>query len=173
METFVQEVFSEPRLDPSDPLVVHKHSSCPDNLKNIVIFIHGLGGTRYGRNSTWGFFPRFVFEDFHQADVGLYRYKTMFQRLRFWESINLEDEARILAEIIRDTPQYSKVVLVGHSMGGLLAKASIAFLLHTGQARILSQIGGLILMATPQAGSMRVPSFLAGLSKDLQGDAAR
>ena len=166
MKELPQLSYSEPARELADPLVVHRHAEHKSDA--LVVFIHGLGGKRYGRNTTWGQFPRFVFEDFPHLDVGLYRYRTLLGRFKLWESIELEDEARILAEIIRDALQYSSVILVGHSMGGLLAKAAISFLLHSRQGATLSRIGGLILMATPQAGSLRVPRFLPWLSRDLR-----
>lgn len=51
-------------------------------------------------------------------------------------------------------------------MGGLLCMATICSLVNTHQIDTLSRIGGLILMATPQTGSQRVPTFLSWFSKD-------
>jgi hypothetical protein len=51
-------------------------------------------------------------------------------------------------------------------MGGLLCKAVIHMLVESGARNSLTRISGLILMATPQLGSMRVPGFLSALSYD-------
>jgi hypothetical protein len=76
------------KLD-DEPLVVHRRQ---DGGKVIIIFVHGLGGSRYGEDSTWG--PEFLYEDFPDYDAGLYEYRTLLRRLKFWESVSLSDEAR-------------------------------------------------------------------------------
>jgi hypothetical protein len=39
--------------------VIHQRSELTANDR-LVIFVHGLGGSRYGRRSTWGEFPRLI-----------------------------------------------------------------------------------------------------------------
>ena len=169
MEIIRQNDFSPPsdreflkKLD-DEPLVVHRRQ---DGGKVIIIFVHGLGGSRYGEDSTWGKFPKFLYEDFPDYDVGLYEYRTLLRRLKFWESVSLSDEARVFAGIIRDIKDYQIIFLIGHSMGGLLCMAAITDLINTRQQESLCSIGGLILMATPQTGSQRVMTPLSLLSKD-------
>lgn len=168
MRRLVQDRFAEPR-DPGtlegEALVIHQRSE-PTRNRALIVFVHGLGGSRYGNRATWGFFPRFVFEDFPDVDVGLYDYVTLFRRLKFWESIHLSREAIVFADLIRDVAPYQVLILVGHSMGGLLCEAAIGGLVNTGQAQALQKIGGMILMASPQTGSQRVPSVLSFFSKD-------
>jgi pimeloyl-ACP methyl ester carboxylesterase len=168
MRRLVQDTFAEPD-DPStlhgEPLIIHLRSE-PTRNRALVIFVHGLGGSRYGLGATWGFLPRFVFEDFPDVDVGLYEYVTLLRRLKFWESIHLSKEAIVFADLIRDVTAYEAVILVGHSMGGLLCEAAIASLVNTGQEQAIQKIRGMILMATPQTGSQRVPSALRFFSKD-------
>jgi pimeloyl-ACP methyl ester carboxylesterase len=125
-----------------------------------------LGGSRYGENSTWGNFPEFLYDDLPDFNVGLYEYRTLFRRFKFWESVSLSDEANVFAGIIREIRDYQTIILIGHSMGGLLCMAAIADLINTRQIEVLSRIGGLILMATPQTGSQRVLTFLSWFSKD-------
>ncbi|MCF7960834.1 MAG: alpha/beta hydrolase [Pirellula sp.] len=163
-----QRVYTEPGspgLLSDEPLVLHARS-IPSRNRNLIIFVHGLGGRRYGKNTTWGNFPRFVFEDLDTIDVGMYEYRTAFGRIKFWESIDLEDEARVFADILRDLNTYDRVVLIGHSMGGLLAKAAIAYLLQTNQAKSMNLELSLVLMATPQTGSQRLPKVLNLFSRD-------
>ena len=168
MHRLVQDIFAEPD-DPGtlggEPLVIHLRSE-PTRNRALIIFVHGLGGSRYGRGATWGSLPRFVFEDYPDVDVGLYEYVTLLRRLRFWESIHLSEEAIVFADLIRDAAPYQVLILVGHSMGGLLCEAAIARLVNTRQAQALQKIGGMILMASPQTGSQRVPSVLSFISKD-------
>jgi hypothetical protein len=80
METIIQAKFTEPSHQVDDePLVVHQK---PDGSKGLVILVHGLDGCRYGPNRTWGLFPKFLYEDFPQLDVGLYEYSTLFRRAK-------------------------------------------------------------------------------------------
>jgi len=162
-----QQHFEEP--SPSAPflneaLVIHKRHGQKNQA--LAIFVHGLGGRRYGKHATWGQFPKFVFDELRTVDVGLYEYRTLCKRFKFWESIKLYDEARIFSDIIRDATNYNTVILAGHSMGGLLCMAAISYFLSSNQKSVLSRVGGLILMATPQTGSQLVPRILSWFSKD-------
>lgn len=149
-----------------EPLVVHQRSDVTAN-KKIVIFVHGLGGQRYGRRTTWGDFPRLIFEDIGEVDVGVYQYRTAAGRLFSTKSVALSAEAEVFAGTVRDElREYETIVLIGHSMGGLLCKAMIRQLVLTGDSDSLPRIGGLILMATPQLGSLRMPGFLSAFSRD-------
>jgi pimeloyl-ACP methyl ester carboxylesterase len=169
MKTLLQEDYlepAEPQALSEEPLVVHCRPAATTNDK-LVIFVHGLGGRRYGDSTTWGDFPRFIFDDMRDTDVGMYQYRTLLGRLRLSKSVSLEQEAKVFADVIRDQlKQYQNIVLIGHSMGGLLCKALIQRLVEVGGRNALSRIGGLILMATPQLGSLRVPGFLSGLTSD-------
>jgi pimeloyl-ACP methyl ester carboxylesterase len=169
MEIIRQNKFARPldralldKLD-DEPLVVHQK---PEGNKALIVFVHGLGGCRYGEESTWGRFPEFLYEDFPQFEVGLYEFHTLVRRAKFWKSVSLSYEAEVFAGIIRDIKDYQTIILIGHSMGGLLCMAAICHLINTSQKKVLSRIGGLILMATPQAGSQRVPTLLSWFSED-------
>ena len=149
-----------------EPLVVHQRTPITANDK-LVVFVHGLGGRRYGDSGTWGRFPRFLFEDLPDADIGMYRYETGRERFLSTTSVSLDKEARVFADQIRDDlAGYKSIVLVGHSMGGLLCKAAIKVLLDTGMRNAVARICGLMLMATPQLGSLRMPRFLQAFSSD-------
>jgi pimeloyl-ACP methyl ester carboxylesterase len=125
-----------------------------------------LGGCRYGEDPSWGYFPKFLYEDF-DLDVGLYEYRTLFRRPKWFKSVPLPDEAKVFAGIVRDDiREYKNLILMGHSMGGLLCMAAIADLSKTGQKKACKRIGGLLLMATPQTGSQRAPRFLSCFSRD-------
>jgi len=100
-------------------------------------------------------------------DVGLYQYKTLFRRRNFLKSIPLKKEADIFATLVRDgLSDYRTIILVGHSMGGLLCKATICSLINKNDKPSLARIGGLFLMATPQLGSARVPNIFGFCSHD-------
>ena len=169
MQRFAADQFSDPANAASlseEPLVIHQRHASTTNSK-LVIFVHGLGGTRYGAKSTWGSFPKFIFEDIPTLDVGMYQYRTLTGRLHFTKSVSLADESRVFADLLRDQlVDYGTIVLMGHSMGGLLCKAAIHQLVLRGDRNTLARIGGLILMATPQLGSLRMPGFLSIFSND-------
>lgn len=171
MEEFIQENYVEPtdpdvvkRL-PGEALAIHKRKY---HNTSVVIFVHGLGGSRYGENSTWGNFPRYLFEDIPQLDVALYEYVTLLGRITNpAKSVNLSDEAEAFADTIRDL-SYETVFLVGHSMGGLLCMAALSYLIMSQQKDVVSRVGGLILMATPQTGSQRAAGPMRWFSKDFE-----
>lgn len=147
------------------PLVIH----CRPGVARtrLVLFLHGLGGRRY---DTWGTIPRYVFEDCSDAAVGLYDYRSGFRGLLPWSTASLPDLAKELADVVRDS-QFTRIVMVGHSMGGLLAKATVKDLIDSGVKSVdgypsIARVAGLILMATPQAGSLRVPGALGMLTRD-------
>ncbi len=169
MHWITQPAYAPPqdgRQTDAHPLVVHRRSA-PTASRRLVIFVHGLCGSRYGARATWGSFPSLLFDDLPDVDIGLYRYDTAVRRLGFGRSISLEDEARVFAAILRDElDAYGQIVLIGHSMGGLLCKAAICALLETRQDHALDRIAGLILMATPQLGSLRMPGWLEAFSQD-------
>lgn len=170
MRIVVQEEFGEPEWASEavdEPLVIHQRVELTKN-KRLAIFVHGLGGSRYGSDSTWGNFPKFLYEDFPNADIGLYSYRTALRRLGLRKSVEIEAEAKILATCIRELPEYKSIVLIGHSLGGILAKGAVANLASTNQKKILLRLKGLFLMAAPQLGSLKVWWPIQWLSSDLR-----
>jgi pimeloyl-ACP methyl ester carboxylesterase len=164
MEFLVQSVFQEPPQSSDEALIIH-HRPESDH-RQIIVLVHGLGGTRYGPKCTWGNIPSFLFEDFPQLDVGLYEYRTLFRRWKLWESVALETEARTFANLLRENHDYADILLAGHSLGGLLCMGALQYFYASDQREQLERIRGLYLMATPQTGSQRVPRLLSWLSKD-------
>ncbi|GAB1691192.1 tetratricopeptide repeat protein [Krasilnikovia sp. M28-CT-15] len=168
MRELVQDEFAEPvaeRALHDEPLVVHRHAGLAD-CANLVVFVHGLGGRRYGTRPTWGDFPRLLFRELPDVDVGIYEYVSLRGRLKFWRSVDLTVEAEVLAGILRQASTYQRIILIGHSMGGLLCKAAVRFLIDAGEFRHPPHVSGLIMMATPQAGSLRVPRIAGRLTRD-------
>lgn len=159
-------------LDESEePLVIHRHGSSP--RRALVILLHGLGGDRYCTWAPKGGDPRrvglarFLHEDVEELDVGLYAYRTLLGRFKFWKSIPLAREATVLADRIRDQSRiYETLILAGHSMGGILAKAAVRELIERPDDVTLRAIRALLLLATPQAGTLRVPKLLWNLTED-------
>jgi len=175
------DTFDRPQNAPSlqdEPLFVHRRQE-GEQKSHLIIFVHGLGGDRY---STWEngpddknrpkSFPRFIFEDeepLQEVDIGLYAYVSGLKRVWFWRaSIDLEVEAKILADTLRDANNYDHIILIGHSMGGILIKAAITDLITRHDDKTLKRLCGLFLLATPQIGSLRVPGWLSLIHKDAQ-----
>src|SRR5262245_9783840 len=145
------------------PLYLHRRGASRTN-RALCVLVHGLGGARY---RTWGRLPHFVYQDFPELDVGLYGYYSGWRRLWFTRSIAVEREARVLADQLRAC-DYAEIVLLGHSLGGLLCKAALCELLDREDRATLARVRALILMATPQAG-VRLPlRLLSWLSRDLE-----
>lgn len=163
--TFTPVVRKQPGHDA--PLLVHSHQGATD--QKLIVFLHGFGGWRY---RTWGHLPCYFFEDCPDASLALYDYRSGQRALRPASAIDLRDLARELADIIRDA-DFTRVVLIGHSMGGLLAKAVVKDLLDSGvrsadDVPAIRRVAGLILMATPQAGSLWVPPVLGAWTRNFR-----
>lgn len=149
-------------------LVIHAHEQTPEAAQ-LVLFVHGLGGRRY---RTWRQFPRFIFEDLPDSDVGLFDYVSGTRRIRRAKSFRLNAIAEELSETVRELP-YSRVVLLGHSMGGLLCMAAIRHMLDnrsiasgTPACSTIERISGLFLLACPLAGSAKASRPISDLSVD-------
>lgn len=153
------------------PLVVHRHGGQVGRA--LIVFIHGLGGDRYGTWTPKGSDPtktslaRFLYDDIPELDVGLYTYHTLLRRLGWGKSVELNVEATLLADRLRqNAEEYRSVVLAGHSMGGILARAAVHELIDRNDTDTLAAVKALFLLATPQAGSTMVPWFLGPLTPD-------
>lgn len=163
----VQEKYGQASAGRDEPLVIHLRSR-PTTASHLAILVHGLGGSRYGENATWGDLPSLVFESFPNVDLGMYTYRSLTRRLVFWRSIPLEREAEVLSGLITSLKdEYQRFILFGHSMGGLLCKF-VAMRLTEDSMEIAQKLQGLFLMATPQLGSLRLPRWMGGLTRDAQ-----
>lgn len=151
----------DPGVHDQVSLVVHAQKG--KLSPRITILIHGLFGRRY---DYWGKLPQYLFTDFPDCDIGLYHYKTAQKRIGFSPSVSVEDEGVVLADQIRRLKSYTSIVLVGHSLGGVVAKAAVVSLVNRDFDASLKKISGLILLASPQLGSLKSPSWLAFLSQD-------
>lgn len=139
------------------------HAKRNSTSQNLVILVHGLTGHRY---KYWNKLPQFLMEDLPDTDIGLYQYRTAWRRFGLFKSIDLESEARVLADQMRRLHRYKAIALVGHSMGGLLAKAAVSSLIGRNFEHHLKRVCCLVLLATPQLGSLRVPSWAKWLFRD-------
>lgn len=118
-----------------------------------VIFVHGLGG----KKSTWGQFPRLIEEDATlDVSIDFMNYPSPLLGLKFsylfqdkYQSI--EDLAKSLRTFIEiKHADAHEIVLVGHSMGGLIVRK---YLLEEMIAGRQHKVGKVILYAVPNRGA--------------------
>jgi pimeloyl-ACP methyl ester carboxylesterase len=135
---------------------VHHHLTTQDGPPlTLVVLVHGLGGGGYG---SWGQLPERLFggADGPALDVGVYDYRS-FHRGIFRRTGKVEFWLNQLASHLREVEaKYSNIVLVGHSLGGVLLEAVAKNYLEAralegeeGQGSLIA----LIVVAAPRAGS--------------------
>src|SRR5262245_13948747 len=136
-------------------LVSNAHSSTRDGL---VVFVHGFTGDG---EATWAGFPQRV-----QQDAQLGRYDFCFwgypSQLKlsyavtkyFWEDDpGIETLGRGLRTLLENLPgAHEKLVLVGHSMGGLVIQAFILEELRRSEHPYLDRLTEVVLYGTPSGG---------------------
>jgi len=90
------------------------------NNNKLVIFVHGLNSSN---KIAWGKFPSLLKDDdeFKDFNISLYGYRTGL----CIQTDSIREEGKLLASFLHDImqgnhPKYQRVVLVGHSMGGLV-----------------------------------------------------
>ncbi len=128
--------------------------------RTLVVLIHGLGGHGY---ETWAELPQLLLKsDGPAVDVGVFDYTSGLRRIRLTSSASVAATIRELADEVV-AARHSHVVLLGHSMGGVIAQQVVRHLFTQDYPPYnrTSKIAGLILMAAPRAGSLRVPWWVA------------
>jgi hypothetical protein len=129
----------------------------------LILFVHGLAGSR----DTWGNFENLIKEDDElrsRVDVDFFVYPTGLVRFP-WSSkyANPQDVADGLTTAITNKHnQYEKILLVCHSMGGLVGKRSIIDQL---MRKLELRVNGIVFFATPHLGSE-----LAGVAETLSSE---
>jgi pimeloyl-ACP methyl ester carboxylesterase len=116
----------------------------PDKV--LLLFIHGLGGD----GTTWGLFPTLLQSDpalKGRFDLEFYRYPSSAVRFPWSkQSIRIQDLSRAMrTELGARFTNYSDVIVVAHSMGGLVAQKYIVDELKEKQELRVSVSSGLIL----------------------------
>ncbi|MCK1298373.1 hypothetical protein IVB33_39010 [Bradyrhizobium sp. 24] len=119
--------------------------------KVLILFVHGLAGSA----DSWGAFKSLIEQDDElksRADVGFFVYPTGLIRW-FWSKkyVNPQDVADgLTTEISVRRADYKKILLVCHSMGGLIGKRCV--LDHILRHQDL-RVNGIVFFATPHQGS--------------------
>ncbi len=155
------------RFDPlpfrDSSLNVHLHRSGTPS-RTLVIFVHGLSGSGYG---TWGSLPAALFEGASlQTDVGVFDYVSGFRRLTVLTSSSMHEIAQELADEFRGLP-HKNIVLLGHSMGGLVCQAAVqhSYEAETTPFPSTRKVIGLGVFGSPRAGTLLWPR-IAPFGKD-------
>jgi tetratricopeptide (TPR) repeat protein len=154
-----------------------------------LVFVHGLFGDY---QETWGKFPDLVLVDstFYQYDFIYWGYPTRLlpNQSRFLSWVGrwlpgignrLPDIASLASALAADlnnleiAGSYKRIVLIGHSMGGLIIKKMIIKALCDlpEKTELLNRIEHLVFFATPSDG-VQLPALLSAhpQAKDIQCD---
>lgn len=131
----------------------------------IVLFVHGLGGHP---TKTWGEFPEYVFRHAPDFDVGFYGYSsTYFSNLiplvrKPTLALYAETMRGVVWQSLIRNLQYSSVVFVCHSLGGVMTKMLVQQIEDDDVERdeYFKRIHSVFFFGTPHFGSDRV-RFLA------------
>ncbi|WP_422881882.1 esterase/lipase family protein [Pantoea agglomerans] len=128
-----------------------------------VIFIHGLGGNY---RETWScakdknvFWPEWLAEN--ESDVCIWTIEYESKVAYFIDdAMALKDRAANIAEnlFIKKELKTGEIILIGHSMGGLIIKQVIRIaedrkFLKSEANNLISRITGTAFIGTPHAGS--------------------
>jgi hypothetical protein len=135
----------------------------------LIVFVHGFNSSN---DTAWGQFPSLLKDDdrFKDFNIILFGYRT-----KFCSSVDsIQAEGQYLASFLREifeskSPNYHRIVLVGHSMGGLVTMHA---LLHLDMAhfKILTvQDLRVLTFGTPYIGVQNT-EILSPLCKNKQTD---
>lgn len=86
----------------------------------LIVFVHGFNSNK---DAAWGQFPTLLKDDPDFDDFNLHRFGYPTKRCR--QISNIQNQGDLLASFLKEIltgeqPRYRQVVLVGHSMGGLV-----------------------------------------------------
>lgn len=132
--------------------------------KTAVVFVHGLMGDY---RKTWGRFPELVCEDSDLAhcDALCWGYPSTIPWLPLPFVGRRLPELPLVSEALRTSltnggpgSSYDDLVLVAHSMGGLIVLRMILDALKKDDAKLLRRIRHVVLYATPTQGA-QVPAI--------------
>lgn len=147
--------------------IVNKNPDC----KNIIVFIHGF----IGSSDTWvktdgakPFIDLFLKDEKIKGnfDMGIFEYHTKLLSLfpktkrlinfivgnKNSQNLPIEDISLLLESQLRYSfPQYENIILIGHSMGGLVAKR---YILNDISKNSSTKVKLYVSLATPHSGSI-------------------
>jgi pimeloyl-ACP methyl ester carboxylesterase len=114
----------------------------------LVVFVHGLTGDA---ETTWGSFPALLAEDsgLSRVDVCVWGYPTKIAG--HMPGIR-EAATQLQSELRHRAADYRHIVLVGHSLGGLLIRALVVAALKDSRIEDVQSINHIVTFATPNDG---------------------
>ena len=121
-------------------------------MKKAVIFVHGLGGSA---KDSWGKFAELIDADETlNIEYGFFKYPTQIIRIPFFQKkyASIQDLAKALKTFITyryDT--YDELILVGHSLGGLVIRKYLLDEYITGHK---TRVRKVLFYAVPQLGAL-------------------
>lgn len=130
--------------------------------KSLLVFIHGITGDHI---TTWTkdafYFPEELVKVLPQSDYMSFGYVSnkLFSSPDFDVIIN-----SLQNELIQKVHEYSEIVFIAHSMGGILAKT---FFIQNKAIEITEKVTKLILLGTPNNGNS-LASLISSFSKNPQ-----
>lgn len=149
--------------------MLERHSKAEDETSRAVaVFVHGI----FGSNASWG-----KLLDFIRQDVVVRRcYNLVFFSYESpplaWNPLKriprLKDLSDSLATALVESPltaEAERIVLLGHSQGGLVIQRYLAEALEAGNGEDLRRIRGVVQFATPNTGSQLLLSVRRGLGR--------
>ncbi|MFE2025485.1 lipase family alpha/beta hydrolase [Streptomyces hygroscopicus] len=154
-----QATFREQQFDSSG---VNLHTRPKGTSREVVVFVHGLGGGGY---DTWHEMPRMIFEGRFGAsvDVAVFDYPS---GLRAWKRRGADLAApisRLTATLSELTTryEYSDIYIAAHSLGGLITEAAIQRIFQGLHQSPVTALAAVILFASPRVGSgwATIPAF--------------
>ncbi|MFZ3138860.1 MAG: alpha/beta hydrolase [Thermodesulfovibrionales bacterium] len=119
------------------------------NEKRRIILVHGL----HGDEQTWLNMPDHLIENIENSAVYLYSYASGFKRYTRYASMSPADDAKVLADYLRDDPYTGNYILCGHSEGGIIIALALKLLHERENMETLKRIIGQFLFNSPMAGS--------------------
>ncbi len=150
-------------------LITHRRSE----KKLAIIFVHGFGGKA---GKTWGEFPQFLLRDARLAEWDIfslgYASNLSFDVGGIWAA---DPQIDLLSEFFQTAlanyplGNYAQIVLVAHSMGGLVVQRALL-----NERTLTNRVSHLFLYATPSAGLEKASLFslLKRQVRDLASDSS-
>jgi len=112
-------------------------------MPGLIVFLHGLMGTQH----SWGAVPSYLEGTDFDIHIPVYS-ATLTSR----SDVEISAQ-RVLTEIQTKFPNHSPIYLVGHSLGGLIAREICRSLLLNGPDPLLNNIPAAITLGTPLEGA--------------------
>ena len=116
-------------------------------MPGLVLFLHGLMGDQ----NSWGTVPDYV----RNSDLGAnFEIATPEYSASLWSPSTIETSAQQLLTLVETKyPHHDPIFLVGHSLGGLVAREMCRQLLVNGPDNLLNKIPAAISLGTPLEGA--------------------